>query len=279
MEPGAYVDTLVFVNVSDDVGNALCQVALTIGDRMTRYEWLMDDNPGWTMNSPWAWGVPQGEGGTDRGYPDPVGGYSGDRACAYNLHGDYNNGIPEKHATTGMLDCTDLYGVHLTFARWLGVDDPLFDHAYIRISYDGLEWIDVWANESEITDNSWQLIDLDISQWADNQPSVYLRWTMGETDLIWKYCGWNIDDVRVSGCLYTVPEPPFICGDINGDQGELLDIADLVWLTDYMFNSGPEPPDMRAADMDASGGVIDIADLVVLVDYMFSGGPYPVCLE
>ena len=33
----------------------------------------------------------------------------------------------------------------------------------------------------------------------------------------------------------------YICGDIDGD-GSDLNIADLVYLVDYMFNGGPEPP-------------------------------------
>ena len=53
-----------------------------------------------------------------------------------------------------------------------------------------------------------------------------------------------------------------------------IDIADLVYLVDYMFNGGPSPPSMEEADVDASGQV-DIADLVHLVDYMFNGGPAP----
>ena len=68
----------------------------------------------------------------------------------------------------------------------------------------------------------------------------------------------------------------WICGDIDGNGSPDLDIADLVFLVDHMFNSGPEPPVIAAADIDASGG-IDIADLVYLVDYMFTGGPALVC--
>ncbi len=68
----------------------------------------------------------------------------------------------------------------------------------------------------------------------------------------------------------------FICGDINGDGGELIDISDLVYLVEYMFNGGPEPPNLSAADVNGSHAMpIDISDLVYLVDYMFTGGPEP----
>ncbi|MFH1687246.1 MAG: S8 family serine peptidase [bacterium] len=61
-------------------------------------------------------------------------------------------------------------------------------------------------------------------------------------------------------------------GDVNGD-GE-IDIADLVYLVNYMFNSGPAPVTPEAGNIDGMGN-IDIADLVYLVNYMFNGGPPP----
>lgn len=71
-------------------------------------------------------------------------------------------------------------------------------------------------------------------------------------------------------------ETVYECGDINGSGGP-PNIADLVYLVDYMFVGGPPPPDLNLADVDGSGGDLDISDLVYLVDYMFNGGPTPVC--
>jgi hypothetical protein len=68
----------------------------------------------------------------------------------------------------------------------------------------------------------------------------------------------------------------YLCGDVNND-GVGPDIADLVYLIDYMFQGGPPPPVMAAADCNASGGDIDISDLLYLIDYMFQGGAPPVC--
>ena len=67
-----------------------------------------------------------------------------------------------------------------------------------------------------------------------------------------------------------------ICGDINGD-GDGADIADLVYLVEYMFNSGPPPPLMETTDVNGSGDGPDIADLIYLVNYMFNSGPEPNC--
>ena len=81
----------------------------------------------------------------------------------------------------------------------------------------------------------------------------------------------NSVQVIIGCCL-----PP-IRGNVDYDPGDAVDISDLVYLVDYMFNSGPEPPCLSESDIDASGGEspIDISDLVYLVDYMFTGGPAP----
>ena len=76
------------------------------------------------------------------------------------------------------------------------------------------------------------------------------------------------------------PDPPPPCcryrrGNVNGDALDQIDIADLVFLVSYSFNSGPEPPCFEEADVDATGG-LDIADIVYLVEYMFAGGDSPV---
>ncbi len=63
-------------------------------------------------------------------------------------------------------------------------------------------------------------------------------------------------------------------GNVDYSVGDIIDIADLVFLVDYMFNAGSPPPCNEEADMNGDGA-IDIADLVYLVDYMFSGGLDP----
>lgn len=64
-----------------------------------------------------------------------------------------------------------------------------------------------------------------------------------------------------------------MAGNVDG-IGD-IDISDLVYLVEYMFNEGPEPIPYSSGDMDCSGGLIDISDLVYLVNYMFSNGPEP----
>ena len=68
-------------------------------------------------------------------------------------------------------------------------------------------------------------------------------------------------------------------GNIDNDPLDEITIADLVYLVDYMFNSGPAPECPEEANIDGIGTNPDIADLVYLVGYMFEGGPQPADCE
>ncbi len=64
----------------------------------------------------------------------------------------------------------------------------------------------------------------------------------------------------------------FTCGDANGDGG--VDIADVVYLINYIFAGGPAPVTATAGDPNCDKS-IDIADAVYLIQYIFGGGPVP----
>ena len=160
------------------------------------YDFPMDTNPGWSTEGLWAFGTPTGGGG-QYGNPDPDSGYTGSNVYGYNLSGDYENSLPERNLTTTALNCTGLSDVTLKFRRWLNVEQPSYDHAYLRVSNNGSSWTTLWENTVEVTDSSWVLEEYDISAIADNQATVYLRWTMGTTDGSWQYSGWNLDDVQI----------------------------------------------------------------------------------
>jgi hypothetical protein len=57
-----------------------------------------------------------------------------------------------------------------------------------------------------------------------------------------------------------------VCGEIDGDIG--INIADVVYLVNYIFRDGPPPVNMPAADTNASGEV-DVGDAVALLNYIF----------
>ena len=190
-----------------------------VGEPAVVHDYPMDTDPGWSTEGLWAFGSPTGNGG-EHGSPDPTAGHTGSSVYGYNLDGDYENDLPERHLTTPAIDCSDLFGVELRFWRWLGVEQPQYDHASIRVSIDGSTWQTVWQNSAEVDDGAWVEQVVDLSALADGEPTVYLRWTMGETDYGYRYCGWNIDDVEI-WAIEAGGEPPlfadgFESGDTSG---------------------------------------------------------------
>jgi murein tripeptide amidase MpaA len=217
----------------------------------------LSNDPGWITEGQWAWGQPLGLGGA-HGEPDPEAGHTGLNVYGYNLAGDYTNGMSEHHLTSTPIDCTGQYGLRLGFWRWLGVEQPPYDRARVRISADGVNWTLLWENQTEIADDRWVYQEFDVAAVADNQPAVYLRWSLGPTDSGWAYCGWNIDDVQIyaTGCAEVV-------GDANCDGR--LDFGDIKPVVLLLANPAvyeatwPWCPPSNG-DIDGSGSV-DFGDI------------------
>ncbi len=186
-------------------------ISITVGGPQPVHVFMLDEDPDWSVEGEWAFGVPTGGGSHNY---DPTSGYTGDNVYGYNLAGDYENEIPEYALTTTAIDCSDMTGVELRFWRWLGVESATWDHANVQVSNDGTTWTMVWEHtDSSISDTSWSQQVFDISGVADNAATVYVRWVMGETDTSVTYPGWNIDDIELWGVV------PFevATGDLNCD--------------------------------------------------------------
>ncbi len=63
-------------------------------------------------------------------------------------------------------------------------------------------------------------------------------------------------------------------GNVDSDALDGVDIADLVYLVEYSFASGPAPVCFEEADINGDLS-IDIGDIVALVEYSFASGPAP----
>ncbi len=255
---GTYTDTVYFTNTTSHEGDTDRGVLLHVGVPQMVYSWNLDTNPGWTTQDLWAWGHPTG-GGAQYGNPDPANGHTGSMVYGYNLNGDYQNNLPERHLTSTAIDCTGKTQVSLRFWRWLNVEQPAYDHAYVRVSNNGTTWTTLWQNDSTLTDSAWSFQQFDLSALADNQPAVYLRWTMGSTDGSWQFSGWNIDDVEI----WAVQPPVLSPGDMNCDG--TVDFGDInpfvLALTDAAGYAAAFP-NCHYLNADINGdGNVDFADI------------------
>jgi hypothetical protein len=64
----------------------------------------------------------------------------------------------------------------------------------------------------------------------------------------------------------------YLVGDANGD-GQ-INLADAVYLVNYLFIGGPPPDPLEAGDANCDGEA-DLADAVYIINYLFIGGPPP----
>ncbi len=162
---------------------------------------------GWILSGEFEIDTPQGLGG-EHGYPDPSAAYEGLKVLGVDLNGlgyypgDYENNLTDReyYAISPPVDCSEYIDVQLSFMNWLNVEQPAYDHAYIDISNDnGSSWIEIWTNNAAIEDYNWAQENYDISNFADLNSNVRIRFSIGSTDYSWQYSGWNIDNLTVSG--------------------------------------------------------------------------------
>ncbi|MCK4427994.1 MAG: SBBP repeat-containing protein, partial [candidate division Zixibacteria bacterium] len=63
-------------------------------------------------------------------------------------------------------------------------------------------------------------------------------------------------------------------GDFNKDGS--IDIADVVFLVNYLYTSGPAPEPLELGDVNCDDGV-NIGDVIFLINFLFNNGPPPSC--
>ena len=64
-------------------------------------------------------------------------------------------------------------------------------------------------------------------------------------------------------------------GDLTGD--EQVNIADVIYLVNYLFRGGSAPEHPLSSDANCDG-IVDLGDLIYIIDYLYKGGPKPGCL-
>ncbi|MEA3296587.1 MAG: hypothetical protein U9R56_01840 [candidate division Zixibacteria bacterium] len=128
-----------------------------------------------------------------------------------------------------------------------------------------INWSDIYSTEDDL---AYSGLTEPYFQLTDSLPAdIEIIWSVKAVDNVGNESSW------ISHTLFT---NSFICGDIDGN-GSDLNVADLVYLVNFMFQSGPPPSVIASADMDGSFEDPDIVDLVYMVTFMFENSPEPDC--
>jgi hypothetical protein len=133
---------------------------------------------------------------------DPDVAYSGTKVWGNDLSLTGGDGMYEANVanflTSPAINCTGKVGVHVRFARWLTIEQGIYDNAYVQVSNDGTNYNTVFANDdaANTLDAAWNLFTYDISLFADGKSSVRVRFRL-ESDGGLEFGGWNLDDVAL----------------------------------------------------------------------------------
>ncbi len=162
-------------------------------------------NEGWThgqiaTQDDWQRGTPTGASGTNSwgvAWQDPNTAYSGSKCWANDLGNSGWNGsyMPDVNnwLESASIDCTGAIGVKLRFQRWLSVEQGIYDNARIYVN-GSLAWEN--PSGTHIQETGWSEQEIDISNWADNNSSVKIKFTL-ESDAGLELGGWAIDDLEL----------------------------------------------------------------------------------
>jgi carboxypeptidase D len=89
----------------------------------------------------------------------------------------------------------------------------------------------------------------------------------------WKIVSWDNHGASSSGPVWIFTTESWICGDVNNDS--IINVADVVYLTNYLFIGGPAPVPMKCVGDCNGDGIVNISDVVYLINYLFINGPPP----
>jgi len=187
-----------------------------------------ETNKGWTFSGEFERGAPSGGGGgVGSGNPDPYSSNSGSKVIGTDVSGitlgtpfNYEPNINEAnayYATSPTIDLTNYREVTLNYWRYLNVDEG--DSIKVQVSKNnGATWTTLWKAGTRITDFSWNEVNTPIPDSLINTSQFKIRFGLTYTNGDLGYSGWNIDDLTLTGDIFTkneaVVESP--CFDMTG---------------------------------------------------------------
>ncbi len=159
--------------------------------------------------------------------------------------------IPGTDALVFAEDGQGIWGISLNTLQWLATGGA--DSSWS--SGDVLEYC---LDLENLPPNAIGITNV-LAALKDNDFDIYIQ---DDTEVDWF-------DLRVSVCC---PGCCILRGDANDDGP--VNISDLTYLVDFLFNGGPTPPCFEEGDVNGDG-VINVSDVTYLVAFLFQGGPPP----
>ena len=175
----------------------------------------LDTDPGFTTTGEFEYGAPSGNN-------QPAAAHTGTNLYDTDLDA---TAFSISSLTTMAIDCSRRENVTLQF--WSHIYVTSNYEIVFEVSNDQSTWHNLFTASGSITNNSWVERNYDISQWADGESTVYIRWAMNNptsTYSQWGGGGLAIDDVTISGDFVADPptydtwaEGPASDADTSGD--------------------------------------------------------------
>ncbi|MBN1552543.1 hypothetical protein JW979_13795 [bacterium] len=138
---------------------------------------------------------------------DPDIAYEGSKIWGNDLGPEGWNGEYKPNVSNYLKSCPisagDYDEIHLTFRRWLSVENYTKDKAEILLN-DSIIWHN--PESSNLIDTEWQLIDIDITDYLENVSMFDITFQLN-SDATGNYGGWNIDDFIITGLNHAFQEP------------------------------------------------------------------------
>lgn len=157
----------------------------------------LDTDPGYTTSGQFQYGSPSGNN-------RPGSAQTGSNMYDTILDGTaYFTGSLQSIA----IDCSSYENVSLRFWSHIYITNNY--QIVFEVSNNNSTWHNLYTSSGAITNNSWTQRNYDISDWADGQPTVYIRWSMNNpTETYSQYGGGGlaIDDISLSGDF--IPSQP-----------------------------------------------------------------------